>query len=247
MRLSCRVKRKRSSALLITALVGFFLVCYGCTAHAQKSSPTDSETLNPAESDNLEAQKPPEKTEIAENSPEKIQVDQNSPKETQVPQDSPENIQVAQNLPKNMQVAQNSGAQPPSGWVTNCTAEGRGKGLDCKIEQTLVVTKTQQRLLSIVVRVPAESRTPAMMIHLPLGLFLPAGIALQLDQNMSMKLNVQTCDVNGCYSGTPISENMLDAMKNGKQLTVSFQSLAKKTMSLPVPLTGFAEAYQKIR
>ena len=155
--------------------------------------------------------------------------------------------QVAQKSPKKTQETQQPGAQPPLGWETKCTGEGRGKTLDCKIEQTIIVTKTQQRVLSVLVRVPAESRTPAMMIHLPLGLFLPAGITLQLDQEMSLKLNVQTCDANGCYSGTPISENMLAAMKTGKRLTVSFQNLAKQTMSIPVPLAGFAEAYQKIR
>lgn len=208
MRSSCTIKRKGFSTFLITGLVGLFLICHGCTAHAQKSpKPTNSKIQNPVKPDNQIAQKPSNKT-----------------------QETPQ-----------------SGTQPPSGWETTCTSSGRGTNPDCKIEQTIVVTKTQQRILSVLVRVPAESHTPAMMIHLPLGLFLPAGITLQLDQQMSLQLNVQTCDANGCYSGTPISENMLTAMKTGKHLTVSFQSLAKQTMSVPVPLVGFAEAYQKVR
>lgn len=208
MRSSCSVVTVKFSILLITALTGFFLASYGCTAHAQKTSkPTTPKTQKPSKNEG----------------------------------------QVTQKSPKKTQEAQQPGAQPPSGWVTKCTGEGRGKALDCKIEQTIIMTKTQQRILSVVVRVPAESRTPAMMIHLPLGLFLPAGITLQLDQQMSSKLNVQTCDANGCYSGTPISENLLTTMKTGKHLTVLFQNLAKQTMSIPVPLAGFAEAYQKIR
>jgi invasion protein IalB len=37
------------------------------------------------------------------------------------------------------------------------------------------------------------------------------------------------------------------ALKSGKQLKVSFQNLAKETMTIPMPLTDFSTAYDKIR
>jgi invasion protein IalB len=154
---------------------------------------------------------------------------------------------IAQESTKKKQKPQQSAEPPPTGWITQCTKEGQQKDRDCKIEQTIILKKTQQRILSVIVRVPAESPNPAMMIHLPLGFFLPNGVSLQLDQEVSLNLNVQTCDANGCYCGTPISENMLVAMKTGNRMMVSFQSLAKETVSIPVPLAGFAIAYQKVR
>ena len=60
-------------------------------------------------------------------------------------------------------------------------------------------------------------------------------------------LQIQTCEARGCYANTPISPEMLAAMKTGKQLKVSFQNLAKETIAIPMPLADFAAAYEKIR
>lgn len=132
-------------------------------------------------------------------------------------------------------------------WVTKCASVGRKETLDCSVEQTIILTKTQQFLLSVVVRVPPDTRQPGMMIHLPLGLFLPAGVTVQLDDQKPQQLQVQTCDSKGCYAGTAVSSNMLAAMKQSERLTIIFQDLPKNKITVPVPLKGFAEAYQKIQ
>jgi invasion protein IalB len=36
-------------------------------------------------------------------------------------------------------------------------------------------------------------------------------------------------------------------MKTGKQLKLSFQNLAKETITIPMPLADFAAAYDKIK
>ena len=41
--------------------------------------------------------------------------------------------------------------------------------------------------------------------------------------------------------------DLLAALKTGKQLKVSFQNMAKETISIPMPLNDFAAAYDKIK
>jgi invasion protein IalB len=147
----------------------------------------------------------------------------------------------AQNQP------QSNKSPSPSVWATKCTSVGRKEALDCSVEQTVILTKTRQFLLSVVVRVPPETRQPGMMIHLPLDLFLPAGVMLQLEGQKPQQLQVQTCDSKGCYVGTAVSSGMLAAMKQSERLTIIFEDLPKNKISVPVPLKGFAEAYQKIQ
>jgi invasion protein IalB len=132
-------------------------------------------------------------------------------------------------------------------WNTKCVSAARRENLDCSVEQQVVLVKTGQQLLSVVVRIPPDSRQPAMMIHLPLGLFLPAGVTIQLDQQKPERLEVQTCDLKGCYAGSAVSDKMLAAMKDGERLTITFEDLPKNKISVPVPLKGFAAAYQKIQ
>ena len=138
-------------------------------------------------------------------------------------------------------------ASAPSGWVTKCVSAARRENLDCNVEQTVVLTRTGQQLLSVVVRVAPDSRQPAIMIHLPLGLFVPAGVTIQLDGQKSQRLEVQTCNLKGCYAGSAVSGKMLAAMKKGERLTITFEDLPKNKISVPVPLKGFTAAYLKVQ
>jgi invasion protein IalB len=40
---------------------------------------------------------------------------------------------------------------------------------------------------------------------------------------------------------------VLAALRSGKELKLSFQNLAKETITIPMPLTDFAAAYDKIK
>lgn len=139
------------------------------------------------------------------------------------------------------------GNPAPPGWVARCTSASRSAPLECAAEQTAVLTKTGQLIVLFNVRVPGDSRAPAAIVQLPLGLNLPAGARLQVDDGKAFDLQIQTCEARGCYANTPISAELLAAMKSGKHLKVSFQNLAKETITIPMPLADFAVAYEKIK
>jgi invasion protein IalB len=153
----------------------------------------------------------------------------------------------AQAAPSPTPTAQADAAPAPPGWIARCTSLSRDAPLECAIEQTAVLTKTGQLIVLINIRVAADTRTPIAVIQLPLGLNLPAGAKLQVDDGKTADLQIQTCEQRGCYANTPIAADMLTAMKSGKQLKVSFQNLAKEVISIPMPLADFAAAYDKIK
>ncbi|MCP1757178.1 invasion protein IalB [Bradyrhizobium elkanii] len=115
------------------------------------------------------------------------------------------------------------------------------------MEQTAVLTKTGQLIVLVNIRVPGDTRTPVALIQLPLGLNLPVGAKLQIDDGKAVDVPIQTCEARGCYINTPISADVLSQLKSGKQLKVSFQNLGKETISIPMPLADFATVYDKIK
>jgi invasion protein IalB len=135
----------------------------------------------------------------------------------------------------------------PPGWVARCSSASRDAPLECAVEQTAVLTKTGQLIVLLNIRVASDTRQPIAAIQLPLGLNLPAGAKLQVDDGKVSDLQIQTCEQRGCYANSPIPADMLAAMKSGKQLKVSFQNLVKETITIPMPLTDFAAAYDKIK
>jgi invasion protein IalB len=135
----------------------------------------------------------------------------------------------------------------PAGWAARCTSASREAPLECVMEQTAVLSKTGQLIVLVNIRMPSDSRAPVALVQLPLGLNLPVGAKLQVDDGKPTDLQIQTCEARGCYASAPIAPDLLAALKSGKQLKVSFQNLGKETITIPMPLADFAAAYDKIK
>ncbi|MFT4117631.1 invasion associated locus B family protein [Bradyrhizobium sp.] len=133
------------------------------------------------------------------------------------------------------------------GWIARCTSPSRDAPLECAMEQNAVLTKTGQTVILINIRIPPDTHTPVALLQLPLGLNLPVGAKLQVDEGKTVDLQIQTCENRGCYASAPIAPDLLAALRSGKQLKVSFQNMAKETIAIPMPLTDFAAAYDKIK
>jgi invasion protein IalB len=180
-----------------------------------------------------------------------------SPAYAQQPAKSKAPAKAAQTAPANPAApvpaaSDNNGAAPantppPPGWTARCGSVSRDAPLECAIEQSAVLPRTGQLVILVNIRVPADTRTASALIQLPLGLNLPGGAKLQIDDGAAIDLQIQTCEARGCYAGTSISSDLLAAMKSGKQLKVSFQNLNKETLTVPLPLADFAAAYEKIK
>jgi len=138
-------------------------------------------------------------------------------------------------------------AAPPPGWAARCSSASREAPLECAIEQTAILSKTGQLIVLVNIRVPSDTHAPVAMVQLPLGLNLPGGAKLQVDDGKTADLQIQTCENRGCYAAVAIPPDLLAALRSGKQLKVSFQNLTKETITIPMPLTDFAAAYDKIK
>lgn len=139
------------------------------------------------------------------------------------------------------------GTPQQGGWVARCGSASRDAPLECAMEQNAVIAKTGQVVVVVNIRIAADTRTPVALIQLPLGLNLPAGARLQVDEGKTVDLQIQTCEQRGCYANTPIAPDLLAALRSGKQIKVTFQNLAKESLTIPMPLTDFAAAYDKIK
>jgi invasion protein IalB len=151
--------------------------------------------------------------------------------------------------PQQQAPAANEGAAsaPPQAlWGTRCATDSRGGTLDCAVEQRMFLTQTGQLVATVTVRVPADTRSPVIMVQVPLGLFLPAGIKLSIDGGAEEAMPLQTCEASGCYAGGQISENLLSSLKRGATLSIKFENLQRQPVTVPVQLTGFTAAYSRI-
>lgn len=131
------------------------------------------------------------------------------------------------------------------GWAVNCKSGSKDKALDCRLSQT-VVTRNRQTLANVTFHFPPSPQKPEIIVQLPLGVLLPAGATVQVDENSAQQLTFRACNRNGCYAQAPLSPEVLAQLRKGKQVNVAFKSLAEKEVKVPLQLDGFGDAYAKV-
>jgi len=156
-------------------------------------------------------------------------------------------------VPKDADQGQRAGAQGTAAparavqpvWRVNCS-DGQA-GLDCRAVQTIFIKKTGQRFLTVVVRMPPDTKKAVMLIQAPLRTYLPAGVALQFGQDAARTLPFQNCNRLGCVATYAVTEAEIAGMLNGADLTITIQTRQKRPITLTVPAGDFPEAYAKMK
>jgi len=126
-------------------------------------------------------------------------------------------------------------------WVVQC-ANADTNGEQCQMTQTLTADGTGLHVMTMIVRPADGANGLTALIRLPHGLFLPSGVALQVNGGTAVPALIQTSDANGVYASVPLPASLVDAMKAGRSMTVAMQSVKREPIALTVSLAGFTAA-----
>ncbi len=80
----------------------------------------------------------------------------------------------------------------------------------------------------------------------PFGVFLPAGVALKVDEKEQVNFVVQTCLADGCYSSLQIEDDLLDQFKTGSEAKVGFKTIDQRQLAVKLSLKGFSQAINSL-
>ena len=78
--------------------------------------------------------------------------------------------------------------------------------------------------MTVAVRVPPDTKTPTMLLGLPLGTYLPAGVSLQFGKEAAKSLPIQSCDRSGCLAEYAVTGGEIGAMLKGADVSISIQN-----------------------
>lgn len=128
-------------------------------------------------------------------------------------------------------------------WVFECTpADGTEF---CSMQQVLSNADTQEVLLHVTIAYHPRSADLLMVSRTPLGVELPLGIGLQVDEGQQMAAPYTNCTQAGCRATAPLSPELVNTLKNGNTMKISFGYRGQR-IDAPVSLTGFTAAYNAI-
>ncbi len=132
-------------------------------------------------------------------------------------------------------------------WTVGCASRVRGGAADCSMEQRLF-DQASGRLLSVALfNVPGSTRQPMLVLQLPIGLSLPDGVSLTIDELPARPVAFQSCDARGCLASIPVTPEFLAALKQGKAMTVRAVSVSRDVMIFPHSLSDFSVSFDAIQ
>lgn len=156
-------------------------------------------------------------------------------------------------------LTQAAGAQTPpppaagqiaiSGWRVEC--DSQGTTLNCRVSDQAAQTGTNLVVAALGVALAVDTKKPVLTLQLPLGLAVTDPVTISSD-TASQPFSLVTCDRAGCFARAPIADALLAKMRAGTQpLRIAYNvispTLAKQTVTLTLPLTGFAASLDKIK
>ena len=118
------------------------------------------------------------------------------------------------------------------------------------MQQDIVNKQGARVLLAIVGRVP-NVETPGMLVLLPLGIALPPGVFLKIDDGDPQPLELKLCAKEGCHAEeAPLKSDVLAQLKAGTKAVVGFhvynQQGKQPQVGVPISLLGFSAALAEV-
>lgn len=124
-------------------------------------------------------------------------------------------------------------------WGVRCEKPKNAPKETCFIFQNHVTKKDHKPVLRIAVGYIPSKDQPVAIITMPLGISLPPGVQIKVDDNEPVHVPVERCEPQGCRAGVILGDKLLGQFKAGTTAKITFDDGARHPITVPVSLKGF--------
>ncbi len=133
-------------------------------------------------------------------------------------------------------------------WVKVCEPIPGGENKDkkvCLTHHERIDGNTGIVVVSAAIRQIEGQDKAAFLVTVPLGMVLPSGALVRVDEGKPLQLPYVFCHVGGCLAERDATPEIIDSLKKGGKLGILVVNAAsKKPLVYEIPLTGFTKAIQ---
>ena len=132
-------------------------------------------------------------------------------------------------------------------WKVNCDTIPDKDEKICHIQQLITDKENDNPIMMVAVGYLPGLEKPTFIVTLPLGVLLPPGLSLQVDENKAIGFPYEVCDPVGCRAGFDIKDDILQQLKAGNQAKLKFANMQRKTITVPISLSGFTGGINSLK
>jgi invasion protein IalB len=131
-------------------------------------------------------------------------------------------------------------------WQIRCDTPPGAQGEQCALIQSVVAEDRSNAGLTVIVLKTADQKSKLMRVVAPLGVLLPSGLGLKLDNVDVGRAGFVRCLPNGCVAEVVMDDKLLGQLRTAKTATFIIFETPEEGIGFPLSLNGIGEGYDKL-
>ncbi len=131
-------------------------------------------------------------------------------------------------------------------WQIRCDTPPGAKAEQCALIQNVTAEDRPNVGLSVIVLKTADKKQRILRILAPLGVLLPSGLGLKVDQADVGRTPFVRCLPNGCVAEVVMDDKLVEQIKAGTNATFIVFQTPEEGIGIPIALKGFGEGLDKL-
>jgi invasion protein IalB len=128
-------------------------------------------------------------------------------------------------------------------WDLRCDTPPGAQSQQCVIMQFVTAQDRQNVGLSVVVMKTADKQARILRVLAPLGVLLPRGLGLRIDNTDMGTTGFIRCLPNGCVSEVLMDDSLIQQLRSGKQAMFVIFQTPEEGIGVPISLAGFSAGF----
>ena len=131
-------------------------------------------------------------------------------------------------------------------WETRCETPPGAQAEQCALMQSVTAEDRPNVGLTVIVLKTSDQKSRLMRVVAPLGVLIPSGLGLKIDNQDVGRAGFVRCLPNGCVAEVVMDDNLINQLRNGQTSTFIIFQTPEEGIGFPMSLKGFGEGYDKL-
>lgn len=131
-------------------------------------------------------------------------------------------------------------------WQIRCDTPAGSRTEQCALMQSVTAEDRPNVGLTVIILKTADQKSRLMRVLAPLGVLLPSGLGLRIDQADVGRAGFVRCLPNGCVSEVVLDDKLVGQLRSGQQATFIIFQTPDEGIGIPLSLSGFGSGYDRL-
>ncbi len=132
-------------------------------------------------------------------------------------------------------------------WELRCDTPPGAQSEQCVVMQFVTAEDRDNVGLTVIALKTADGQAQILRILAPLGVLLPRGLGLHVDNDDMGSAGFVRCLPNGCVAEVIMDEALIAKLSGGETATFVIFQTPEEGIGIPISLKGFGEGYEALQ